>query len=109
MGKAHFFFGTSVGAGTSMKLVVNKIMAEMMASLAEGMVLTEAVGLDGNKLVEVLSLGAMANPMFALKGPKMSSDDHAPHFPLKHATKDLRFALNLAKAAGVPRTTMGQA
>ena len=43
----------------------------------------------------------MANPMFALKGPKMLSGDHAPNFPLEHAQKDVRLAGELATTLGL--------
>ena len=42
----------------------------------------------------------MSNGMFRLKGPKMLAGDHAPNFPLKHAQKDMRFALNLGDQVG---------
>lgn len=37
----------------------------------------------------------MASPMVALKGPLMNKKDYATNFPLKHAQKDMRFALGL--------------
>ena len=40
--------------------------------------------------LKVLDLGAMANPMFKMKGPNMINDSFAPHFPLKHAQKDMK-------------------
>ena len=39
--------------------------------------------------------------MYALKGPKMLKKDHAPNFPLQHAHKDMKLAVNMAKEAGV--------
>ena len=39
----------------------------------------------------MLDLGAMANPMFKMKGPNMINDSFAPHFPLKHAQKDMKY------------------
>ncbi len=95
MGKASFFLGDT-GKGTEMKLVVNMIMASMMSSLSEGLVLAQQAGLPPTDVVQVLGLGAMANPMFALKGPKIIADEHTPNFPLKHAQKDLAFAIALA-------------
>ena len=68
----------------------------MMSSLSEGLVLAERAGLPPTEVVKVLGLGAMANPMFALKGPKIIADEHTPNFPLKHAQKDLAFAIALA-------------
>ena len=39
--------------------------------------------------------------MYALKGPKMLKKDHAPNFPLQHAHKDMKLAVDMAKQAGV--------
>lgn len=100
MGKAKFFFGKA-GAGTRMKLIVNMIMGSMMSAFGEGLSLCDAAGLDGSKLLEVLDLGALANPMFKLKGPKMLSSEYAPNFPLKHAEKDMRLAMEFGKKAGI--------
>ena len=38
-----------------------------MASLAEGLALAAQAGLSQAELLEIISLGAMANPMFKLK------------------------------------------
>lgn len=40
--------------------------------------------------------------MFKLKGPLMASGDFSPAFPLKHAQKDMRFALGLGEAKAQP-------
>jgi 3-hydroxyisobutyrate dehydrogenase-like beta-hydroxyacid dehydrogenase len=109
MGKRSFFFGDATGQGTRMKLVVNKMMVEMMATLGEGIELAGRAGLPQSQLVDVLAEGAMANPMFGLKGPKIIADDHEPHFPLKHARKDLLFGLELAEELGQSHTDMGSA
>lgn len=66
MGKAKFYLGAP-GAGTRMKLVANMMMGTIMASLAEGIHLAEKSDLSAEVLLEVLALGAMANPMFKLK------------------------------------------
>lgn len=94
MGKSSFFLGP-VGSGAAMKLVVNMVMGSMMASFAEGLALGERVGLDQNKILEVISQGAISSPMFSLKGPSMVQGDYSPAFPLKHQQKDLRLALSL--------------
>ena len=79
-----------------MKLVVNMIMGSMMGAFAEGLTLAEKSELDPKTLLEVVSLGAIASPMFALKGPSMVAGTFAPAFPLKHQQKDMRLALALA-------------
>jgi glyoxylate/succinic semialdehyde reductase len=105
MGKASFYLGGegdgAVGAGAHMKLVVNAIMGSTMAALAEGLALAGAAGLSEARVLEVASLGAIACPMFALKGPAMVERRYPPAFPLKHQQKDLRLALELAQAAGL--------
>lgn len=109
MGKASHFFGTSVGAGTRAKLVVNSLMGTMLAAFSEGLALAETVGLDTHKMIEVIGQGAVACPMYSLKGPKMLASDHAPNFPLKHAHKDMALACDMAKAAGVEFSVMDSA
>lgn len=94
MGKAKFYLG-EVGQGAKMKLVVNMVMGSVMASLAEGLSLGEGTGLDPTKILEVLGLGSIQNPMFAMKGPSMIQGNFPPAFPLKHQQKDLRLAVEL--------------
>jgi glyoxylate/succinic semialdehyde reductase len=119
-----------VGAGARMKLVVNMVMGTMMGAFSEGMALADQAGLTQADLLEVrfvtepleskcavgacaqrernkrptqvLSLGAIANPMFALKGPSMTKREFPPAFPLKHQQKDLRLALELGHQVGLP-------
>ena len=104
MGKADFHYGAT-GNGSKMKLVVNMVMGNMMCALGEGLALCQASDLpadaDGG-LLKVLDLGIMSNGLFKLKGPKMLKGDHAPNFPLKHAQKDMRFALQLGDQVGTP-------
>ena len=102
MGKADFHYGAT-GNGSKMKLVVNMVMGNMMCALGEGLALCQASELPAdadNGLLKVLDLGIMANGLFKLKGPKMLKGDHAPNFPLKHAQKDMRFALQLGDQVG---------
>lgn len=49
----------------------------------------------------------MASPMIALKGPLMNKKDYSPNFPLKHAQKDMRFALGLGDKVTLTLTEMG--
>lgn len=56
-----------VGAGAKMKLIVNSVMGSMMASFAEGLCLTDKAGLDADVMLQVISLGAINAPMYAVK------------------------------------------
>ncbi|GFR42250.1 hypothetical protein Agub_g3144 [Astrephomene gubernaculifera] len=101
MGKAKFFLGQE-GAGANMKLVVNMVMGSMMTSFAEGLALADKVGLRQQDVIEVVGLGAIAAPMFALKGPSMAARSYGPAFPLKHQQKDMRLALALGDEVAQP-------
>mmetsp|Transcript_8974 Transcript_8974/g.20738 ORF Transcript_8974/g.20738 Transcript_8974/m.20738 type:complete len:318 (+) Transcript_8974:381-1334(+) len=108
MGKASHFFNTEVGYGTRAKLVVNSLMGTMLAAFGESLALSESVGLDPSKMIEVIGQGAIQSPMYNLKGPKMVQSDHAPNFPLKHAHKDMALATEMAKKAGVEFSVIEQ-
>lgn len=94
LGKKSFFLG-SVGNGAKMKLVVNMVMGSMMKALSEGLSLAGSSGLNQQTLLDIMDLGAMANPMFRQKGPAMIHGNYPPAFPLKHQQKDIRLALAL--------------
>jgi 3-hydroxyisobutyrate dehydrogenase-like beta-hydroxyacid dehydrogenase len=101
MGKAAHYYGSEVGKGTVMKLAVNMTMGSMLVALGEGMALCKGAGLSEADLVTVLDQGACSNPMYRIKGPAMIEGKFDPHFPLKHAQKDMRFATGLGDALGV--------
>ncbi len=69
MGKRAFFLGDEVGNGTKMKLIVNQIMGTTLAALAEGIALSEAIGISVNDLLEVLyvlSVSLLIGPVVAV-------------------------------------------
>lgn len=101
MGKKHLYLG-EVGQGERMKLVVNMIMGGMFAAFAEGLSLGLKAGLSGLQILEVLDAGALANPMFRVKGPMLLDGDFQTSFPLKHMQKDLRLAVALGDTLGQP-------
>jgi 3-hydroxyisobutyrate dehydrogenase-like beta-hydroxyacid dehydrogenase len=99
VGSKRFYLGP-VGNGACLKLVVNMVMGGMMASFCEGLVLASRAGLEAEDLLSVLAAGAVANPMFNGKGPRMVAGEYEVAFPLKHMQKDLRLALGLAAELG---------
>jgi len=99
MGKKRLYLGR-VGNGARMKLVVNMVMGGMMTAFCEGLALAGAAGLAPSDVLDVLDAGALANPMFRGKGPRMLADEFGVAFPLKHMSKDLRLALALAAEVG---------
>eukprot|EP01064_Diplonema_japonicum_P028650 TRINITY_DN443_c1_g1_i8.p1 TRINITY_DN443_c1_g1~~TRINITY_DN443_c1_g1_i8.p1 ORF type:complete len:308 (+),score=102.49 TRINITY_DN443_c1_g1_i8:58-924(+) len=100
MGKATHYYGEKVGAGTKMKLAINMTMGTMMVAVSEGIALAESSDLTAADFMEVLGEGAMACPMYKVKGANLISHSHPPAFPLKHAHKDMKFAIDLGAAQG---------
>lgn len=99
MGKKTFFLG-DVGAGARMKLVVNMVMGINMVALSEGLAMGTKAGLNGADIMDVIKEGAIASPMYGMKGPKMLAGDYAVNFPLKHQQKDVRLAIALGESVG---------
>lgn len=98
--KAHYF-GPEIGTASKMKLVVNATLGNMMAACAEGVALSEKVGLNPEQYLEVIgSHVALSNGLFKLFGPKMLNDDHVPLFMTKHMEKDMGLAVDMSTAAG---------
>lgn len=94
MGKMSPYLG-EVGQGAKMKLVVNMIMGGMLSIFSEGISLGLKANLDGKQLLDIIDAGAMANPMFKVKGPMLLDENYTTSFPLKHMQKDMRLAVDL--------------
>lgn len=102
MGKKIMFLGET-GNAARMKLANNLVMSGVLTALCEGIALAAGSGLDSSQLLDVLDSGAVANPMFRMKGPQIAAGGDFPAaFPLKHMQKDLRLALQLAEEVGQP-------
>ena len=101
MGKMVLYLGEA-GCGARMKLVVNMIMGGMMSAFCEGLALGERGGLQPAQILEVLAEGALANPMFRVKGAMILDGNFSTAFPLKHMQKDLRLAIQLGDELAQP-------
>jgi len=80
-----------------------------MTAFAEGLSLGNKVGLSMDDILDVLTQGAIDNPMFRLKGPHIAKYNFQTAFPLKHMQKDMRLALLLGDEYGQPLFTAGAA
>src|SRR5277367_742108 len=99
--KQYFLLG-GPGSGTAMKLVVNTLLGIGMQAIAEAVVLGEAVGLNRQRLLEVLSKTAVVAPAHVGKLARVSVNDYSPQFPLRLMNKDFQLILKAAAAAHVP-------
>lgn len=99
MGKFIFHIGDH-GAAVSIKLVVNHFVAGMTALLAEGLDLSERLGIDPTLFSNVLNSSVIKSPMYDIKTPKMVSRDFAPQFPMNLLMKDLDYISRTADKSG---------
>jgi len=100
MGKRWFHLGPN-GAGQTIKLAMNLILALQVDALAEALALVIAAGLQGEKLVEVMQSSMARSPVLDVKAPLLLKGEYPPSFPLRLMHKDMGLALELAKEAGV--------
>jgi 3-hydroxyisobutyrate dehydrogenase-like beta-hydroxyacid dehydrogenase len=89
-----------VGAGQAAKLMVNLVLGGVMAVVAEGYTLGRVLGLDPDDTLDVLEGASVAAQTARSKRDKLRSGDFGEAgFPLGLMHKDLRLALDAAKAA----------
>lgn len=99
MGKKVLHTGGN-GTGTSMKMVINTLLAQSMVAFSEATKLGEALGLDRQMLLDALIGGPVTAPYLAGERGNFESNEYEAAFPLKHMTKDLHLALLSAYEAG---------
>ncbi|WP_026464198.1 NAD(P)-dependent oxidoreductase [Adhaeribacter aquaticus] len=92
MGKATIHVGEENGAGTSMKMVNNMLLAQAMVAFAEAFSLGTSLGISEEMLYQTLLNGPTAAPFLKLKQPKITKRDFSAEFPLAWMQKDLHLA-----------------
>ena len=100
MGKKWFHLGPH-GAGQTIKLAMNTLLALQINAIAEGIALVTRAGLKGEQLFEVMQSSMARSGVLELKVPLMLKGDFKPSFPLRLMHKDLSLALDLANQLGV--------
>jgi 3-hydroxyisobutyrate dehydrogenase-like beta-hydroxyacid dehydrogenase len=91
------------GMAAHMKLIINQVMGTILCVFAEGALAGMEAGLAAEKILSVLQNSVVACPAILLKGPDMLGERvFTPNFPLKHAHKDMRLAVETGKAMGIP-------
>jgi 3-hydroxyisobutyrate dehydrogenase-like beta-hydroxyacid dehydrogenase len=100
MGKRWFHLGPN-GAGQTIKLAMNLILALQVDALAEALALVTRAGLKGESLIEVLQSSMARSGVLDVKAPNLLKGEYTPSFPLRLMHKDLSLALDLANQLGV--------
>jgi 3-hydroxyisobutyrate dehydrogenase-like beta-hydroxyacid dehydrogenase len=94
------FLGPS-GAGAAMKLVVNALLGAGMQAIAEAVALGETLGLERERLFDVLAEMPVVAPAHRGKLAQASRRDYQPQFPLWLMRKDFGLILDQAAKHGV--------
>jgi 3-hydroxyisobutyrate dehydrogenase-like beta-hydroxyacid dehydrogenase len=100
MGKRWFHLGPN-GAGQTIKLAMNMILALQVDALAEALALVTAAGLKAEDLIEVMQSSMARSGVLDVKAPNLLKGEYKPSFPLRLMHKDLSLALELANQIGV--------
>jgi 3-hydroxyisobutyrate dehydrogenase-like beta-hydroxyacid dehydrogenase len=100
MGKKWFYLGPN-GAGQTIKLAMNGILALQVGAMAEALALVTRAGLRGEQLIEVMQASMARSGVLDVKSPLMVKGDFKPSFPLRLMHKDLGLMLDLANQLGV--------
>jgi 2-hydroxy-3-oxopropionate reductase len=100
LGKRIFLLGPT-GAGQTVKLAMNLILALQVDALAEALALVATEGVPGERLIEVLQSSMARAGILDVKAPFMLKNEFPASFPLRLMHKDMRLALELAKRHGL--------
>jgi 3-hydroxyisobutyrate dehydrogenase-like beta-hydroxyacid dehydrogenase len=101
MGKKWFHLGPH-GAGQTIKLAMNLLLALEVQALAEALALVAGAGIPAENLIGVMQASMARAAVLDVKAPMILKQDYTPSFPLRLMHKDLGLALDLANQVGVP-------
>ena len=108
LGRETFHLGP-IGSGTLMKLVNNFICGVQAASIAEGLRLIDAGGLNRTKAMSILTGGAPGSGIVKRVAERVASNEFTPNFMLRWMAKDLSYALKEASAKKISLQTAAAA
>lgn len=100
MGKTIIYEGKA-GFGQHTKMVNQIAIAGAVAGVAEAIAYAQDKGLDLDKMMQSISMGAAGSFQLSCNGLKMQNDDYAPGFFIKHFIKDMKIADSEAKDDGL--------
>ena len=97
MGEKIFYTG-GLGTGSDIKMINQMINAANVAVAAEAVTLADRLGVDLNKLVEIVNQSSGGSYIFERNVPKyMLTHDHTPGFRLQLMEKDVRLCMTAAE------------
>jgi 2-hydroxy-3-oxopropionate reductase len=90
------------GAGQTVKLVNQILVAGTMLAMSEALVFAQASGVDLEKTLAAVSGGAAGSWTLTNRGPQVIRRDWRPGFMIDLQQKDLRLVLEAADQVGAP-------
>jgi 3-hydroxyisobutyrate dehydrogenase len=102
-GPNHFWLGDAEQARL-MKLVVNLMIAQTSAMLAEALTLGQKGGLAWADMWQVIGASAVASPIVKAKSAQLIHHDYAPTFTVGQMNKDIDLILGEGARLQVPLT-----
>ena len=96
MGKQVIHVGAT-GKGQSAKLGMNLMIALIYEGFAEALTLTQKLGVEPQKLIELIGASMLKNGVVDYKAPFVLRRDYSPNFPLRLMHKDIHLMLDMAK------------
>jgi 3-hydroxyisobutyrate dehydrogenase-like beta-hydroxyacid dehydrogenase len=96
MGKQVIHIGDT-GKGQSAKLSMNLMIALIYEGFAEAFVLARKLGVEPQKLVELIQASMVRSGVTDYKAPFVLRHDYSPNFPLRLMHKDIHLMLDMAK------------
>jgi len=100
-GPTQFWLGEGEEARL-MKLVVNLMIAQTSAMLAEALALGAKGGLRWQDMFGVLTASAVASPILKAKAVQLARHDYTPTFTVEQMIKDVGLILDAAARSHVP-------
>ena len=107
MGKKTLFLGKA-GNGANVKMLINLMLAQSMATFAEAIALGKAMGLEEAQLLNILTATPVVSPVMALLKERLLAGNYEVNFPLKWIHKDINLALTTARELGVSMASLEQ-
>ncbi len=100
-GPQRFYLGDAEQARL-MKLVVNLLIAQTSAMLAEGLTLGRKGGLDWQDMWQVLCASAVGSPILKAKSVQLAERDFTPTFTVEQMIKDLELIVGAGRDVHAP-------
>ncbi len=102
LSNARFRMSERPGDGARMKLVNNMLAGVNLAGSCEAMALAIRLGLDPQRVFDVVSASSGASWIFGDRMPRVLTGDYRPKAATTLLTKDVTLALGAAREAGFP-------